>query len=350
MLNLSTLIKLSIMRLSVLVLLVCVFLLSLQACQPPQSAPPQAEPIAQPKDNSIVTPAGYTWPAGETFSLLSWNVEHFVDPYDNPYIKHPREDKPDEQMPRRVNLLVKALRKADADLVLLQEFESASYLQQLAQDSLADMGYQYFAAAPSPTWYMNVVLMSRFPLGVLESYGLATTALPDWVNEAGQPETQNHLNTRMWTITVYPAADYQFSLTGVHLKAGRGPRNEAMRKGQIALLQARFREQLEANRQSNILMAGDFNALPEGPELALLLDRKFLPSPMLDPFDASVLTHPADTPTRRLDYMLYNSNMGPELVPGSVEVPMFFSADSMRMLADHLPVMGHFYRSEQEVK
>ena len=315
----------------------------LHACTQNSYVATNSNPLgAELQNSAIVTPADYQYPSDSTFSVLSWNVEHFVDPYNDPYIDNDREDSPPANMPQRVNLILKALRKADADVVVLQEFESAKYLQQLANDSLPDMNYRFFADVPSHTWYMNVVLMSRFPLGPITGYGATTTPLPGYVTEDGGSETQNHINTRMWTIDVFPAEDYAFLLTGVHLKAGRGDRNIAMRKGQINLLNAQFNRWLKEDPSRNMMVAGDLNAVLGSEEIALLEDNEDLANPFVDLIDSTALSHPADNPTRRLDYMLVNQNMVQEAVLGSIQVASYFSIDTMRMISDHLPTVGTF--------
>ncbi|MDN5203598.1 endonuclease/exonuclease/phosphatase family protein [Fulvivirgaceae bacterium BMA10] len=297
-------------------------------------------------DSVIVVPSDYQYPEGPTFKVLSWNVEHFVDGHDDPYIDNERENSPPENMPLRRNLLIKALKKADADIVVLQEFESAKYLKQIALDSLPDMNYRFFADVPSHNWYMNVVVMSRFPMGVIYGYGNATTPLPDYIAEDGSTETQNHINTRMLSINVYPSENYSFLLTGVHLKAGRGERNSSMRKGQINLLQRQFNRFLLRNPEKNMLIVGDLNATPDSEEINLLVNNSGLIRQFSDPLDTSVYTHPSDDPTRRLDYILVNENMFPEVVDKSIQIQSFFSSDTMRIISDHLPVVGIFNRTD----
>lgn len=298
-------------------------------------------------DSAIVTPAGYEYPDDTIFKVLSWNVEHFVDPYDDPYIENGREDNPPENMPLRLELFLKALRKADSDIVVLQEFESAKYLRSLAMDSLTEMGYQFFADVPSHGWYMNVVLMSRFPLGIIYGYGNATTPLPEYTNEEGKIETQSNINTRMWTLDVFPAEDYSFMLTGVHLKAGRSERDIAMRKGQLNLLKAQFSRFIKENPDKNMMIAGDFNAIPGSEEMYMLLNAEEQEIRFLDVVDTSIYSHPSDAPSRRLDYMLVNQNMQAEIVKNDIQVKYFFSEDSMKIISDHLPVLGHFYTEDK---
>lgn len=299
------------------------------------------------KDNVVVVPHDYEYPSDATFKILSWNVEHFVDQYDDPYIDNARENNPPDDMQLRRELFLEALRKADADIVVLQEFESAKYLRQLALDSLPDMKYRYFADIPSHTWYMNVVVMSRFPMGIMYGYGNVNTPLPGYLTEAGEQESQNQINTRMWSIEVFPSADYEILLTGVHLKAGRSERDIAMRKGQLNFLVSQFNRMLTENPDKNMVLVGDLNAIPTSEELGILISNDDLNNAFLDPIDTAVHSHPADAPRWRLDYMLVNENMQKEMIDNSVKVDAFFPADSMRIISDHLPVTGIFLNKDR---
>ncbi len=299
------------------------------------------------KEDVVVVPHDYTYPSDSTFKILSWNVEHFVDHYDDPYIDNARENNPPDDMQLRRVLFLESLRKADADIVVLQEFESARYLRQLALDSLADMGYQYFADIPSHTWYMNVVVMSKFPMGIMYGYGNVTTAFPDYLTEANERETQNQINTRMWSIEIFPSVDYEILLTGVHLKAGRSERDIAMRKGQLNFLVSQFNRMLIENPDKNMVLVGDMNAVPTSEELEILIGNDELENAFIDPIDTAVNSHPADAPRWRLDYMLVNENMQTEMVDNTVTVDAFFPADTMRIVSDHLPVTGSFFNKDR---
>ncbi len=327
--------------------LLIILVLLVAACSEKQMADTEVKQGSVLFDSVVVKPVGYEYPKDSTFKVLSWNVEHFIDSYDDPYIDNERENNPPENMHLRLGLLLEAFKKADADIVVLQEFESAKFLKQLANDSLPDMGYKYFADIPSHNWYMNVVVMSRFPMGIINGYGSVTTPLPGYFNEEGEEETQNQINTRMWSVDVFPSEDYTFLLTGVHLKAGRGERNIAMRKGQLNLLVSRFNELLQLNPDKNMMVAGDLNAIPGSEELALLMNNPKLINPFTDPVDTAVYSHPANSPGRRLDYMLVNRNMYREAQPGTIKVDTFFSPDTMRIISDHLPLTGSFTKKDK---
>lgn len=289
-----------------------------------------------------VVPAGYEFSKKNNFTVLSWNVEHFVDAFDDPYIDAKRENTPDTYMKHKVEYLANALKNIDADVVVLQEFESAKFLKRIADENLQNMGYIYFADVPSHGWYMNVVVMSKFPLGIIYGYGNVTTPLLEYKNEEGHLETQNTLNTRMWSIEVYPTSDYNFLLTGVHLKAGRGKRNSAIRKGQINFLKQQFHRFLKEDKNKNILVVGDFNSVQGSEEINLFLDEKVKRERFIDPLPKTVMTHTSDDPKRRLDYILINTNMYKEYKENSAEVLQLFVPQKMRAISDHLPVISTF--------
>lgn len=300
-----------------------------------------------PNDEVTVVPFDYNYPNDSTFKILSWNVEHFVDQFDDPYIENSRENTPSENMDLRLDLFLKALKEADADIVVLQEFESAKYLKQLAIDSLPEMEYKFFADIPSHNWYMNVVIMSKFPMGIMYGYGNVNTPLPGYLTENGEEESQNQINTRMWSMEIFPSPDYEILLTGVHLKAGRNDRDVAMRKGQLNFLVSQFNRMLNENPDKNMVIVGDFNAIPTSEEIGLLIDNKKLKTSFIDPIDPAVNSHPANALRWRLDYMLVNENMYSEMISNSVKVDRFFPADTMRIISDHLPVTGSFLKKDR---
>ena len=296
----------------------------------------------------IVTPDDYEDNVADTLKVLSWNVEHFIDAHDNPYTQNRRENT-SYKMEGRVSLLVEALRKADADIVVLQEFEHVQFLQQIAKDSLSDMNYRFFADNESIGWYMNVVVMSRVPLGILYGYGAVTTSakyIDEKTNEE-KYETQSRLNTRLWSIDVLVNDNYSFLLTGVHLKAGRGARNEAIRMSQIQFLKGQYERFLKENAQKNILVVGDFNATPDSKEFQYMLDGNSS-AKFVDNFTDSIFSHPADNPKWRIDHILPNTHMQPELVKNSLQVKYYFDKETQRKLADHLPLIAEFITKDKE--
>ena len=296
---------------------------------------------------SLATPVWYNPANFDTVKVLSWNVEHFVDDIDNPYIDNGRENNPPENMSERRKLFAEIIKKADADIVVLQEFESDSYAQKLAEESFPEMGYQVFAGHERNDWHMNVVVMSRIPLGLIHSYATTNTPIVGQTDDEGNPTSQAFTNNRMWTTEVIVNPDYQFSLTGVHLKAGRGERNENWRLGQINLLRSHYKQLLSLNPDQNILTVGDFNSTPDSDEFKAFLgagtDVEFM-----DPLaGTNVFSHPADSAFWRIDHILPNTNMSSEIISDTVLVNYFFSPDSMEVAADHLPMSVEIIARDQ---
>ena len=326
------------------------FFLAMTGCQPPVSEEQKAAITGNTADSvrhaGIVPPKAYAYPQSDTFTILTWNVEHFVDTIDNPYINNQRENNPKpDGRPRR---LMAALEAFDADVVVLQEFENVAYLERMVAQYLPESKYQFFADAESFNWYQNVVLMSKLPLGVLYSYGAAHAPLT--FSEEGQKkyQTQDYINTRMWSIDVLARSDYSFVLTGLHLKAGDGPRNVAMRMGQIDLLHGQFARFLREDENVNLLVVGDLNCTPDSKALEHLLhghQRVHFNDPKQN---ITFHTHPSGDPARQLDYILPNTFMTPELKDGSVRIPEAISRKELVSLSDHLPVMATFMAREME--
>ena len=297
------------------------------------------------KRQGIAAPVGFDY-APDEITILTWNVEHFIDQHDNPYVRNRREDE-GSRMEGKEELLMKALREIDADIVVLQEFESVGYLASMANEHLSDLGYRFFADAESYSWYMNVVIMSKVPLGTLYSYGALYTPVPGIMTDEGVEETQINLNTRMWSIDVLPNADYDFVLTGVHLKAGRGERNEQMRLGQINFLKGQFARFLKEDKKANLVVLGDFNCTPDSKEFKAMLAGK-KGHAFVDPLAGTgVFSHPSREPNWRIDHIIANTNMMKELVPGSVKVEYVLPKSEMVKLSDHMPVIARFRTSDK---
>ena len=310
-------------------------ILGLIGCQPQKPATPYLD------GETTAFPARYESRVGSTFKVMSWNVENFIDAHDNPYINNRWENAAEGPKEEKMALFVEAVKEANADVVVLQEFEEVPYLIQIARDNFDSLGYRFFADAESPTWYQNVVVMSKVPLGMMHSYGNVTTPFTFEEDGETKTQTQSRINTRMWTVDVWVTENYSFQLTGLHLKAGRGPRNEAMRLAQVKLLKAQFERFWLTNPNENMLVVGDLNCTPSSTEFQTLIDGGS-PVTFTDPLPADMFSHPADSVFWRIDHVLPNENMLPELVSGSAKVEYFFSPDSMRKISDHLPLVAEF--------
>ncbi len=325
----------------------------ISACGP--DAPPPS-PAA-----GMTLPPDYDFPDDDTVRVATWNLEHFVDGHDNPYIDADTENTPSPDLKNRKRRVARALRRLDADLVVLQEAESEAFLQSFVEDRLGDTNYRFATSVESPTWYMNVVLLSRYPLGVVRNYADVVTHIVGQDADNGEPAAQSLTNHRLWTTDVRVAADRMWTLVGAHLKAGRSASDRGWRIGQIRFLHAELSRLRTGRPAAQMLVAGDLNSLPDSPELRLLLNNPDRPAPdsvqpgrvsgdirFTDPLsDRPTPTHPSDDPVRQLDYLLPNSALADRLVDGSVHVARPLPADSMAATSDHLPVAASFLRSAE---
>lgn len=289
--------------------------------------------------SALSTPSWYKQAITDTLTILSWNTEHFVDDHDDPYINNDRENSPPDNMPERRKHLAEVLKRADADIVVFQEFESSSYAKLLAAEYFPELGYQVFGGMESDDWYMNVVVMSRVPLGTFYSYAVSHTPIPGEIDENGDVAGQSFLNNRMWSVDVLVNEHYNLNLTGVHMKAGRGDRNMNWRKAMYQLLREQLGQFTTLNPDRNLLVVGDFNSTPDSPEFEFFLGRD-TDLTFIDPLAGTgIFSHPADSAFWRIDHIIPNASMADEIVPGSVQIFTPFSPDSMAFIADHLPMM-----------
>ena len=297
------------------------------------------------ENRSVAWPEWYQPSSIDTLTVVTWNVENFADGYDDPYIDSRRENNPDPKLEKRRPMLAQALKKLDADLVVLQEFESSEYLRVYAGEYLPGMGYELFLGNESNNWYQNVVLMSRIPLGVMESYAGVTLGF-DYPAE-DQPDTtiteiSSLISNRMWTVEVLANEEYRFFLSGLHLKAGRGARNQGWREAMMKVLRQELREEQQLHPQANFLVTRDLNTTPDYKDFRLMLGE----GTDLEFHDllagTGAFSHPSDSLFWRLDHILPNSNMLPELVEGSAKVAKPLPMGEMEAISDHLPVVARF--------
>ena len=327
--------------------LLLVFVITLAACQQPQNGTHLSE-LAQLSTPKVTWPDWYQPAEFDTITVATWNTFHMVDDYDNPYINARSENNPRTNLEERRKTLAEGLRKLNADIVVFQEFESSAYLEAFAEQYLEDMGYELFLGNESNSWYQNVVMMSRLPLGTMKSYAGVTLSF-DYPGEDGELETETSslISNRMWSIDVLVNEEYTFQLTGLHLKAGKGPRNEAWRTAAINYLRAEMAQELIMDRDINLLVTGDLNTTPDFDDFQLLLG-KGTALEFTDPLAGTdTYTHPVDSLFWRLDHMLPSRNMVPELVDGSVQAARPLPLEQMELVSDHLPVVARFVASDK---
>lgn len=305
---------------------------------------------------------------GPPLRVLTWNVQHFVDEHDSPYIDNEWDNERRDMSARREDFFVRAIQAINADVVVLQEVESAAQIQRLARERFPEMKYDTILAVDNDTWHQNVVLMSRVPIGAMTAYSGVWTPIVGHPEQDGWPPIQRLTNNRIWAAEIWVNEEYWFLLAGAHLKAGGGERNAAWRLGQARYLRGQLARMLAAEPDMNVLVAGDLNAEPHYPEMQYLMTGALespdplvraawapLPSEdealvrLIDTLEGCTdcATHPSRGPRRRIDHLLPNPGMARELVAGSMKVVRPLSDTEMAEASDHLPVVAEFTPHEK---
>ncbi len=266
-------------------------------------------------------------------TLLSWNLEHFTDPFDDPYISTERDDNGSGKSNKQLKLLAEAIEQSDADILLLQEVESDRAIRFFLDEYLPDHSFKYSAAVESTTWYQNTAILSKYPIGTI--FSLREVELYNPVID----RTENKYNSRLLFAEVKLNDDYTVLLGNMHLKAGRDPEDPVWRETQIIEIKNFLKGYQKMKPDSNILIGGDMNFLYNSPEYFLMKTEAPELMDATASFDGYLYTHASDSPSRQLDYFFYDKTLKNEVIADSAQVPTLLSLEQLAEISDHLPVM-----------
>ncbi|MEO8377449.1 MAG: endonuclease/exonuclease/phosphatase family protein [Candidatus Sumerlaeota bacterium] len=265
--------------------------------------------------------------------LMAWNLEHFVDPFDDPYIQAQKEDDPEPKPDAVLRLLAEALMRTDPDVLVVSEVEGDRAMKLYLDSYLPGNKYQYYACVPAKEWYQNVVVASKFPIGEITSFREM-----EIYNEASK-QSRNDVNSRLMAVEIKPSESYNFTVYALHLKAGGDPEDYLWRERQADLLKTDMDQRMKDHPKANIIVMGDLNYSPTDPEYPYFMSNG--ETKLLDVFekDGFPPTHPSTGPRRDIDHIFLNDNMMNEVVPGSEAVAQPLCMDEMASITDHLPVV-----------
>jgi len=267
--------------------------------------------------------------------VLCWNVEHFTDPFDDPYTTADQDDKGSNKNDRQLRLMAQAIKAANADVIAFQEIEGDRAAKFFLDNYLPGHEYKYFASVPSLQWYQNVAVVSKLPLGPMVSFREV-----EIYNEV-LDRKENKYNSRLFAVEVKANDDYKFLLTNLHLKSGSDPEDPIWRKKQIAVIKDYLDTVTTADPQANILVVGDMNFTPESEEYTAMTTSGG--TKLIDPFAGRMLfTHSSRNPTRQIDFAFFSQGMAPEYVADSAAVAIPIPHAELAMVSDHLPVVISF--------
>lgn len=270
----------------------------------------------------------------ETFKVLAWNLEHFVDPFNDPYIDATAEDRASTKKDEVMMRLIEVLKEENADIMVFTEVESDRAIKLMLDTFWENSGHRYFASVPSLEWYQNVVITSRYPIGAITSFRekeMYNPVLGTW---------ENKYNSRLLMAEVQIDSNYKTLVTALHLKAGSDPEDPVWRKEQIRMIDEHFARESTFDPDVNVVVTGDMNFEPDTDEYQMMLDGGGFT--LEDPFAplGHPATHPSHSPSRQIDHVFVSKSMMPEYVEGSARV---LNGEMYDTISDHLPVVAEFY-------
>lgn len=266
-----------------------------------------------------------------TIRLATYNIENLFDDQDDPELSGRYEDIDDTKPEPHVRAVADAIRALDADIIALQEIESEAVVRWFRDTYLADMGYDHIASIDAGDQRgIEQAVLSRFPIASVTNWPrhpLGGVHPDKWGSgdnwNAGEPITFHRSPLRV-DIDIPPQGGtgalssgttdaYRLTLYVVHAKSG-GP-GEYWRLSEARGLANQIKLQLAAEPAANIAVLGDFNAFLSD-ESVQSLTSAGLTDALAAVADRSprFVTHESG---RRIDHILINANLKPELIPAS---------------------------------
>lgn len=267
--------------------------------------------------------------------LASYNLLNLFDHADDPALSGENEDITQATPAERCTALAEAIRRLDADILVLQEIESREALAWFRDTYLKGMGYDHLESFDAD--YARGVeqsVLSRFP-----------------IKDAGLLERPSGDGFRYQRIPIRATAvlpgGYEIMVIGIHHKAG-GDSFNGQREAEATRIIAKVKEALAENPKRNVALMGDFNAtsskesrkmydragLQNSYEWRPWIEGKVTPDQIRDRF----ITHESG---RAIDFILVSDSLANELVPDSFFVlSTLHPGDAYNWRTDKAPA-GH---------
>lgn len=267
--------------------------------------------------------------AAGAIRLSTYNIENLFDDDDDPALTGRFDDchsydktvraKPAAQQ----RAAARAIRSLDADVIAFQEIESFDALNEFRITHLEGLGYKYIVSIDvgQERGIENAVI-SRYPVREATVWpnmpleGVHPDRYGDRPNMyAGEPLVFRRSPLRV--VVEVPSKDggdpYELTLFVVHHKAGRY--NEYWREAEMKAVAKMVSDLEKSDPGRNIAVLGDFNAQLTDPSMVGLMAGSSLePARDAPPSDRTAMTHSS---SRRIDFIMVNDALRPDLVAGS---------------------------------
>lgn len=232
-----------------------------------------------------------------SIKVLSYNIHHANPPSKPEFID--------------LKAIAQVIRKSGADLVALQEVDvftdrsgkNSNQAEELAK--LVDMEFFFSKGIDYQGGEYGTVILSKFP--IMEKQRLE---LPNLENVDSEPRT-------LAVVTVDVRGE-KLKFANTHLDYTNKENN---------LIQTKKIHEIFSKEPLPVIIAGDFNAVPESASIQFL-DQLFVRSCLVD----CPLTSPQENPKRTIDYIMASSNSNLAAIDHQVMAETYAS--------DHRPVIA----------
>lgn len=268
-------------------------------------------------------------PAEQHVRVLTWNTRNFFNARrDSPEV-HSEQVVPAETYLAQLEGIAAVIRAAQPDLVILQEVENQAVTADLAARLPALV--EHATARGNDPRGIDLAVLSRYPLTAVTSHA----AEP--LDPGLDPDDRVYFARDC--LEVHVSIDGQpWIVLGVHFKSGRDGQSRRKRAAEAERTR-RIADTLSfARPEARLLIAGDFNAEPDAPELDALTE--YPGTAQLAPAERrATLGDP------RWGWTLDDIRADPQLfggvVPGSAQV---VQDDEAARVSDHRPLLVEFHR------
>ena len=261
-------------------------------------------------------------------TIASYNVLNLFDEHDDPY--HSDEGtrpKPKQQLEN----LAKTIRKANADVVALQEVENRGYLEIFNRAMLSDMGYKHVVCFEgNDRRGIDCAVLSRLPVGPVTSHRHL-----EFSDGCGGTL---RFRRDLLQVRILPPGGLAFDIFVVHLKSKRGGSStRRIRVGEASQLRRTLDGLLEEDSNALFVVCGDFNDEQDSEAVKIVRGKGAgALKDFLSDLPEGAVTYSQDRFRSIIDFIFCSPAMGLRYVPKSYRV-LDGSAESSG--SDHNPVL-----------
>lgn len=252
--------------------------------------------------------------ADGTIRLATYNVENLFDGDDNPELSGRYEDIDDTKPEPELIALADTIRRLDADVLALQEIESAAALDEFIQVHLPGLYEHVVSIDAGDERGIEQAVLSRYPITHTENWpqlplgGVHPDKYGDQENwYAGEPIAFHRSPLRVDV----DVDGYALTMFVVHQKSGRF--SEYWRIAEATKLSEMVGELTDAEPARNIAVLGDFNATVDQMPMQIFLNSGLIDAHAGEPGPERT-SHASG---RRIDFILVSAALEPEVVDGS---------------------------------